>query len=296
MQNLLKILINGTLLCFLWIVSIMVSNSLLKIQPPEAGNPSTVLLLMWLCCVLEAAALHLYMTNCRLTRKPRGLSVFLMLILLQFIFSQMETLYFLDDQTIPYLVVLASVLAGFFSSLMFSLYLTFRYPVKLSPTQPFFPAKSLVPMIILLGLIVYPAIYFLAGYFIAWQSEAVRVYYTASPELKSFLQIMGENFQSGLYYFQVFRGIMWSILGLVILHSLVARHWAFRGLILGTLFALLMSSQLLLPNPYMPDQVRLAHALETSTSNFIWGFAIAFGWSIARKYSLNSTGFFLERT
>jgi hypothetical protein len=276
MQILFKILVNGTLLCFLWVLSIMVSNSLLKVQPPEAGNPSTVLFFMWLCCVLEAAALHLYMVNCRLTGGLRGLGVFIILFSIQFVFTQMETVYFLDDQTIPYQVVLASLLAGLFSSLLFSLYLAYRYPEKLSPAQPYPHTKKMSLLVIILGVIVYPAIYFLAGYFIAWQSEAVRIYYTGSPELASFPQIMAGNFQSGLYYFQVFRGIIWTLLGLAILYSLVPRQWTVQGLVLGILFALLMSSQLLLPNPYMPDQIRVMHAVETSTSNFIWGMVIAF--------------------
>ena len=53
------------------------------------------------------------------------------------------------------------------------------------------------------------------------------------------------------------------------------------GLVLGLLFAVLMNSQLLLHNPYMSGIVRLAHAVETSSSNFIWGFIIA--WMITPK-------------
>ena len=41
------------------------------------------------------------------------------------------------------------------------------------------------------------------------------------------------------------------------------------------LFAFLGSSQLLLPNPYMPEMVRVAHLIETASESFIWGFIIA---------------------
>jgi hypothetical protein len=39
------------------------------------------------------------------------------------------------------------------------------------------------------------------------------------------------------------------------------------------LFAV-MTSQLLLPNPLMPAEVRMAHLLETSTSNFLFGWLV----------------------
>jgi hypothetical protein len=40
------------------------------------------------------------------------------------------------------------------------------------------------------------------------------------------------------------------------------------------LFAVVMNSQLLLPNPLMPREVRMAHLLETATSNFLFGWLI----------------------
>jgi hypothetical protein len=46
-------------------------------------------------------------------------------------------------------------------------------------------------------------------------------------------------------------------------------------LILGLLFTVLGSAQLLIPNPYMPEPVRMAHLLETAVSDFIWGVIIA---------------------
>jgi len=51
-------------------------------------------------------------------------------------------------------------------------------------------------------------------------------------------------------------------------------HWWEAGLAVGLLFAVLMNSQLLLPNPYMPEAVRLTHLAETASSNFIFGWLI----------------------
>jgi len=36
-----------------------------------------------------------------------------------------------------------------------------------------------------------------------------------------------------------------------------------------------MNALLLLPNPYMPEPVRMAHLVETASSNFIFGVFVA---------------------
>jgi hypothetical protein len=37
-----------------------------------------------------------------------------------------------------------------------------------------------------------------------------------------------------------------------------------------------MNAPLLLPNPYMPEPVRMAHLVETASSNFVFGALIGF--------------------
>jgi len=89
-------------------------------------------------------------------------------------------------------------------------------------------------------------IYFLAGYFIAWQFADVRLFYSGTAEMDSFLSMMKVNVTSGLYFFQILRGVLWILIALpaiaVIRGSLIR-----KGLIIGLLFAVLSSSQLLIP-------------------------------------------------
>ena len=47
-------------------------------------------------------------------------------------------------------------------------------------------------------------------------------------------------------------------------------------------FAVVMNSGLLLPNPYMPEAVRMAHLVETASSNFVFGCAIV--WLLHRHH------------
>jgi hypothetical protein len=46
---------------------------------------------------------------------------------------------------------------------------------------------------------------------------------------------------------------------------------------------LVMNAQLLLPNPYMPEAVRMAHLMETASSNFIFGFLV--GWLFTQRHA-----------
>lgn len=137
--------------------------------------------------------------------------------------------------------------------------------------------RELVPLVkrtILLFVVVWPLIYFLAGYFIAWQFADVRLFYSGTTEMAPFLSIMMDNVTSGLYFFQILRGVLYILIALQVL-AVTRGSLIHKGVILGLLFAFLGSSQLLLPNPIMSDMVRMAHLIETAPSSFIWGFIIA---------------------
>lgn len=100
--------------------------------------------------------------------------------------------------------------------------------------------------------------------------------------MDSFPSMMKANFASGLYFFQIPRGVLWI---LIVLPALAVTRGSLmrKGLIIGLLFAVLSSSQLLLPNPFMSDMVRMGHLIETAPSNFLWGFIIA--WSFGKLVS-----------
>jgi hypothetical protein len=60
------------------------------------------------------------------------------------------------------------------------------------------------------------------------------------------------------------------------------------ALAIGLLFAVVMNAQLLLPNPYMPESVRMAHLVETASSNFIFGMFI--GWLLSNESASRPIG------
>jgi len=130
--------------------------------------------------------------------------------------------------------------------------------------------------------IAYLILYFTFGYFIAWQNPAVREYYGGSDEGSFFANmstVLANTFW--LIPFQILRAMLWVAIALPVIRMMKGQ-WQETALTLGLLFAVLMSAQLLLPNPYMPEAVRMTHLIETASSNFIFGFLI--GWLLAQRH------------
>jgi hypothetical protein len=118
---------------------------------------------------------------------------------------------------------------------------------------------------------IYLILYFSFGYFIAWQNAAVRAYYGGTDPHGFFVQMMSTVRDTpSLLALQVARAGLWTILGIVVIRTL-KRSWWEAGLMVALLFSVVMNSQLLIPNPYMPEEVRMVHLLETATSNFLFG-------------------------
>ena len=82
---------------------------------------------------------------------------------------------------------------------------------------------------------------------------------------------------------QIVRAMCWVVLALPVVRSLKGQ-WQETALAVGLLFAVVMNAQLLLPNPYMPEPVRMVHLVETTSSNFIFGLLI--GWLLTQRHAL----------
>jgi hypothetical protein len=137
-----------------------------------------------------------------------------------------------------------------------------------------------------LGLIAlaYLILYFTFGYFIAWRNPAVLECYGGVDE-GGFFAHMGTVLRDTpwLIPFQVLRAVLWTALALPVV-LMMKGQWQETALAIGLLFAVVMNAQLLLPNPYMPEAVRMAHLVETASSNFVFGLLV--GGLLARRRSI----------
>jgi hypothetical protein len=130
--------------------------------------------------------------------------------------------------------------------------------------------------------VIYLIVYWLAGYFIAWQNPELREFYGSPGEIKPFFLHTIDTFGStpSLLLLQLFRGVIFALLGLLILRSSKVKLWQ-TALLTGFLFAIPHFVHIL-PNPFMPiASVRLSHMVETASSSFIFGLIVVW---ILRAY------------
>ncbi len=269
------------LMTIFWIVGLIIGNAIFpsSITEMSADSDSSGGLILLLTCALNTFVVLYFIYNSQCKGWKMVGIIFLITFGLQYFMSQIETLWFNESLNFPIKGVMAIVSGGFIMNLLFSIKVTW-FTGNFSPLKESAGVKAkvnLVPMVkyfLLLSIVVWPVIYFLAGYLIAWQFSEVRLFYSGTTEMDSFLSIMKANFASGLYFFQILRGVLWILIALPAL-SVIKGSLIRKGVIIGLLFAVLSSSQLLISNPFMSDMVRLGHLVETAPSDFIWGFIIA---------------------
>jgi hypothetical protein len=124
---------------------------------------------------------------------------------------------------------------------------------------PALEAKTFLFRLVILGVLWYFC-YMLAGYFIA--DPITHDYYAAkNPDLPSI--------NAWLPILQFFRGLAWT--GLVILGvRIMNRPLAESGLLVGLIYGVFHSSGLLLPNRFMPTEMRLSHLPEIILSQVMF--------------------------
>ena len=134
------------------------------------------------------------------------------------------------------------------------------------------PAGALTIKLLLI-VVVYLLLYFTFGYFIAWKNPAVRAYYGGNAP-DGFIAPIANLLRTEpmLFVLQVVRALLWAALAVPIIKMMKGEWWE-SGLAVALLFAV-MTSQLLLPNPLMPAEVRMVHLVETATSNFLFGWLV----------------------
>lgn len=280
------------LMMILWIAGAMIGNIVFpsSLTEMEMENTATSGLLFFMVSALNAGMILYLIYRSRYTGWKLVGHVFLITFGIQYFMSQIETIWFNDSLGLPVKGIAAIVLGGAITLFVFAVLATW-ITGKLKPEPDKIEDRIRtgfsVKKIILLSIVIWPLIYFAFGYFIAWQFADLRLFYSGTTKMESLASIMKENVVSGLYLFQFFRGFVWVFIGILVLKLAKGNKFS-NSLLLGLLITILGCSGLLLPNPFMPETVRLAHLLETSTSSFIWGFLIVWvlwqpSWSIERE-------------
>ena len=256
----------------------VVSGALLaNVSPqPAPADAAGTLLALFVVSLINAAVLSYVILRAGWTGWKLVLTIFFVLYGVGTLMPQIETAFFITNLPpgmLARLFLAGAIMAAVFSPL--AVLILGKARNRGSATEPSWPrifARAWVGKLLLI-VVIYVVIYFTFGYFIAWQSPAVRAYYGGSDPGSFIAQIMSVlRDQPSLFLLQIVRALLWAALAVPVIRMIKGKWWE-AGLAVALLFAM-ASSQLLLPNPLMPYEVRMAHLLETATSNFLFGWLV----------------------
>ncbi len=220
----------------------------------------------------------------------KGLAMWMQLLVLSFgaqtFETQVETAYFLPAFPLLHgnFQVYLLILHGFVTSLIFTflvVLLVGGFSRRPRPETNFtvradqaLKAGAWLP-------VVYIVLYLLFGYFVAWQSQEVRIFYSGTSQLLSVWNQWGTTLMQKPEFpvFQYFRGII-GILCLIPLFKGFSGKRIELVALSALALAYLTTAALAFPNPLMPAGVALAHFWEVSISMGIFGALCA--WFVPR--------------
>jgi len=246
-------------------------------QEMSLAESRQMLLALFVMSAVNAGILAFVILRSSWTGWPLTLAIFIILFGVLTVMTQMETAVFvkLPHGLLPRLFLMGAIFSALLAPLAVLIFGKHRSPTSVAKSAPQLrlPTTEWIWKLSLIA-VVYVAIYFSFGYFIAWRNPAVRAYYGGGDPgsfLAQMISVLRD--QSWLVLLQLFRGLLWAALAVLIINMLRSTGPE-AGLAVALVFGVLMTTQLLLPNPLMPEAVRLAHLIETSTSNFLFGLII----------------------
>lgn len=202
---------------------------------------------------------------------------------------QIETWYFLTSLTVgeellPRLFLMGIPPAFIFIPIAVVVLGKDRKKEELEPNPALImPMKQWVIKLAVIAL-AYLALYWSAGYFIAWQNPELRAFYGSPGEITPFwlhtLNTVTTN--PGLFPFQIMRALLWTLFALPVIRSSKLNTWG-TAVLVGLLFTVPQNLGHIMANPLLPiASVRFSHMIETASSTFIFGMIIV--WLLHRKH------------
>jgi hypothetical protein len=268
------------IMVFTWSIGAWLGNTVTQTTPPPIEDMGSVGL--WVIVVSLITSLSwscLFWSIRQFSGAAKVISIVLFLFATNFFLTQMETFFFSSSLSISTLQVISILIAGLVM-VATTASLGMALLRKLMPDPgtvfrlEFDQWRQLVVPVSILSVIVYPLLYQVFGYYVAWQNENLRLYYSGSTELEPFFTQLPAYFTDGLYFFQVLRGFLWVLISMPLL--LMLKGNATGQYLFLALLSALPAIQLFIPNPYMPSDIALSHFFETSASNIVWGLSIVF--------------------
>jgi len=260
-----------------FVTFVVVSGALLSTAAPQPApeEAASALLALFVVSIISAAVWSYVLLRSRWAGWKLIVSMIVVFYGVNTLMPQIETAYFvtrLPPGMLPRLFIAGAIMAVIFVPLAVLILGKRRSQTNEPRSRVKIPPVTLMAKLSLI-VIAYVIIYFTFGYFVAWRSPAVREFY-GGGELTGFISQITTVLRDEplLFLLQAVRALLWTACAVPVIRMMKGEWWE-AGLDVALLFAV-TSAQLLLPNPLMPPEVRMAHLLETVTSNFLFGWLV----------------------
>jgi len=265
----------------LYAILFMVANTFLPFSQGfkelgSSGDPMALLFLLvssaWTCF-----AIYFIIKNTEYFGKKLFINLLFVMFFIQYFMTQIETLFFGNAFTvITKLDIILIMFTGLFplSGVIALLVNFFQTKSNLCKSVKI-NIKDIAMKLGIIGII-YLCAYMIFGYFVAWQFEELRLFYTSSTEKLSFWGQMANNIKTNpiIIPFQIIRGILFG-LAIIPIKNMVNKN-KIVFIISVCLIYLCTAIVLIIPNVLFPDMVRIAHLIEMSSSMLFFGIIVGY--------------------
>ena len=274
-----KVVFKLFLATIVFMVLFMVVNAILPFSQDfkELGSSEDPmgLLYMLISSAWTCFAIYFIIKNTSYSGVKLFLNVLFVMFFIQYFMTQIETLFFGSAFTaLSIMDIILIMFAG-----LLPLLGVVPLMVKLFSNKNVVFEKinlCIKDIIVKMGIIgiIYLCVYMIFGYFVAWQFEELRLFYTGSTEKLSFFGQMMNNIKTNpvIIPFQILRGILFGLAIIPIRNMINNSKNVF--IISVCLIYLCTAIILIIPNVLFPDIVRIAHLIEMFSSMLLFGFIV----------------------
>jgi hypothetical protein len=250
-------------------ILLLIYYSVVSVAIGFSSQENAVIILPFVC-LLQTAVMSYPIIQSKWSGLKLIIASFLLFFGVATFLTQIETIVFLSllKNVVPVEEIQKFFIQGFAIALLFSVSAVIIYGKvkdsgKMEGRLGYILNVNFLARFLGIGTI-YLLVYILFGMFVAMPigGEVFEEYYS------------GLQLPAWILPFQIVRGLIWASLAFLIL-AMMECSWREKALAVALVFSVLPSSFLLLPNPYIPEQIRIAHFVEILSSNFIFGLIAA---------------------
>jgi len=305
-KNILSFILRTLLISVLMLVVTIIISMIrpLAAEGTTSQDEGTIMLLLFTVTTVYAFVIGLVIKNIRGSRLQLIVGLLIAFYGVQTVIGQIEAIFFLTPLgeswgagSVPVIEMPLDFIASQFIiwgavalvGVPVAVLLFDKRKKETRNSIQWLPNMSSRDWLLRIGIVIitYELLYFGFGYFVAWKDPAILAYYQGTDPGSFTAQLANVARETpGLFGLQAFRSLLWLVIALPVISMLRHKKWS-GALLTGLFVSLPMNIPHIIPNPYMPAEVRAVHFTETVISTFIFGIILF--WLFSANTKQNKT-------